>query len=55
MTEHVTRVLRKGVIVIPKALRKEVGLKEGDLIIMKKVEDKIVIEPLERKLTLRNC
>jgi len=52
MKEHVTKVLKKGIIVIPKALRIEVGLKEGDLVIVKRVGDRIVIEPLERKLTL---
>ena len=52
MTEHVTRVLRKGIIVIPKVLREEVGIKEGDLVVVKRVEDRIVIEPLERRLTL---
>ena len=52
MTEHVTRVLKKGVIVIPKVLREEVGIKEGDLVVVKRVEDRIVIEPLERRLTL---
>ena len=52
MTEHVTRVLKKGIIVIPKVLREEVGIKEGDLVVVKRVEDRIVIEPLERRLTL---
>lgn len=52
MTEHVTRVLKKGVVVIPKVLREEVGIKEGDLVVVKRVEDRIVIEPLERRLTL---
>jgi len=52
VTEHVTRVLKKGVVVIPKVLREEVGIKEGDLVVVKRVEDRIVIEPLERRLTL---
>jgi len=52
MAEHVTRVSRKGVVVIPKALREEAGIREGDLVVVKRVEDKIVIEPLERNLTL---
>ena len=47
-----TRVLKKGVVVIPKVLREEVGIKEGDLVVVKRVEDRIVIEPLERRLTL---
>ena len=34
MTEHVTRVLKKGIIVIPKVLREEVGIKEGDLVVL---------------------
>jgi len=52
MTEHVTRVLKKGVVVIPKVLREEVGIKEGDLVVVKRVENRIVMEPLERRLTL---
>jgi len=52
MTEHVTRVLKKGVVVIPKVLREEVGIKEGDLVVVKRVENGIVMEPLERRLTL---
>ncbi len=54
MTEHVTRVLKKGIVVIPKALRKEVGIKEGDLIVMRRAGNGIIIEPLDHMLTLVN-
>lgn len=52
MSTHVTKVQRKGIIVIPKALREEVGLKEGDIVIAKAVKGKIIIEPLESKVKL---
>lgn len=52
MTEHVTKVLKRGIVVIPKALRSEVGLGEGDLVVMRRDGDRIIIEPLERMLTL---
>jgi len=50
MTEHVARVLKKGIIVLPKALRAEVGLKEGDLVVLRRAGKSIIIEPLEQKL-----
>lgn len=52
MSAHITKVQRKGIIVIPKALREEVGLKEGDIVIAKAVKGKIIIEPLENKVKL---
>lgn len=54
MTEHVTRVLKKGIVVIPKALREEVGIKEGDLIVIRRTGSSIIIEPLDHMLTLVN-
>jgi AbrB family looped-hinge helix DNA binding protein len=41
------RVNKKGVIVIPKALREEIGLNEGDLVKMRVEGGKIVIERID--------
>jgi AbrB family looped-hinge helix DNA binding protein len=41
------KVGKKGIIVIPKAIREEAGLKEGDVIIVKVEGKKIVIEKIE--------
>jgi len=37
MTEHVSRVLRKGIVVLPKALREKADIKEGELVVMREV------------------
>jgi AbrB family looped-hinge helix DNA binding protein len=41
------RVNKKGVIVIPKVLREEIGLNEGDLVKMRVEGGKIVIERID--------
>lgn len=42
---------KKGVVVIPKAIRDLVGVKEGDLLRVSVVDGKIVLEP-ERKVDI---
>ena len=37
------RISSKGQIVIPKYLRDSIGLKEGDVVLISKVEDKLMI------------
>ena len=43
---------KKGYIIIPKSVRDLVGIKEGDILILTVVGDKIVLEP-ERKVNIR--
>jgi len=43
----VLRVGRRGVVVIPKALRERVGIEEGGLIEAEVVGDSIVLRPLK--------
>ncbi len=45
--EEWLRVLTKGMVTIPKAWRDEFGLNEGDVIKAKKLQDKIVLEPVK--------
>ena len=42
----VSRVGRRYSIVIPKEIREKINLKEGDLVLMMVVDEKIIIEPL---------
>lgn len=41
------KILAKGMITIPKNLREELGIKEGEVAIIKKVGRRLVIEPRE--------
>ena len=43
----VTKVGRKGVIVIPKALRELIGIEEKSLVILRVEGDEILIKPLK--------
>jgi len=43
---------KKGYIIIPKSVRDLVGIKEGDILILTVVGDKIILEP-ERKVNIR--
>ncbi len=45
----VARVGRKGVVVLPKAFREALNLKEGDLVCMELVGDAIVLRKLAPK------
>ncbi|RLG86625.1 MAG: AbrB family transcriptional regulator [Thermoprotei archaeon] len=46
----VVRLRRKGVVVIPKALREEVGVEEGDELIAEVVNGSIVLRPLRPRV-----
>lgn len=54
MVEGITKILKKGIIVIPKNVRDEVGLNEGDPVIVKSEKDKIIIERLENNIITVN-
>ena len=43
---------KKGYIIIPKSVRDLTGIKEGDILILTVVGDKIVLEP-ERRVNIR--
>ncbi|MHA1265864.1 MAG: AbrB/MazE/SpoVT family DNA-binding domain-containing protein [Candidatus Helarchaeota archaeon] len=45
MTEVKIRIGKRFSVIIPKEIREKLGLKEGDLITIKKSENKIIITP----------
>ena len=45
--EAVTKVNKKGIAVIPKGIREEIGLKEGDTVRIKVEDGRIVIEKVD--------
>ncbi|MEM1627195.1 MAG: AbrB/MazE/SpoVT family DNA-binding domain-containing protein [Sulfolobaceae archaeon] len=45
--EATTKVNKKGIIVIPKGIRDELGLKEGDVVRIRVEENKIIIEKVD--------
>ena len=51
--EEWLRVLKKGMVTIPKAWRLDFGFEEGSFIKAKKTADKITIEPTEKKVPYR--
>ena len=50
MNKSITRVLRKGVIVIPKGVREKARLEEGDIVVVREEGGKVIIERLENKV-----
>ncbi len=44
---HVSRVGKKGVIVIPKAMRERIGICDGSLVIIECGDGEIIIRPLK--------
>ncbi|ACB39390.1 transcriptional regulator/antitoxin, MazE [Pyrobaculum neutrophilum V24Sta] len=46
----VLRVYKKGVVVLPKALREEAGIKEGEEVVAEVVGGAIVIRPLKPRV-----
>ncbi len=46
-SETWVRVLKKGIVTLPKAMREKAGIKEGDVAKAKLVGNTIVIEPRE--------
>jgi AbrB family looped-hinge helix DNA binding protein len=47
LSETWVRVLKKGIVTLPKSMREKVGIKEGDVAKAKLVGNTIVIEPRE--------
>ena len=45
------RVLAKGQIVIPKKIRKKLGLMPGDMVEIRDIGEKIIIHPVNRNYT----
>ena len=45
MVEVRSRIGKRFSVIIPKEIREKLGLKEGDLISIKKIENKIIITP----------
>lgn len=50
MLKATVRVGRRGVVVIPKALREKVGIEEGGEVVVEVVGDSIVLRPLKPKV-----
>lgn len=53
--ETITKVNKKGIIVIPKGIRDEIGLKEGDAVKITVEGNKIVIEKIDLWDKVWNC
>ncbi|AWR99910.1 AbrB/MazE/SpoVT family DNA-binding domain-containing protein [Metallosphaera hakonensis] len=49
------KVNKKGIIVLPKAIREEIGLKEGDVVKVKVEGGKIIIEKINLWDKVWNC
>ena len=49
MSRFVLKVRKKGVLILPKALRKTIGINEGEVLAEAK-EDMIIIKPLKPKV-----
>lgn len=50
MLRAVVRVRRKGVIILPKALRERVGIEEGGEVVAEVVGGSIVLKPLKPRV-----
>ncbi len=48
--KSVLKVRKKGVVILPKKLREEAGIKEGDEVIAEASEGMIVLKPLKPKV-----
>ncbi|BFI75734.1 AbrB/MazE/SpoVT family DNA-binding domain-containing protein [Sulfurisphaera ohwakuensis] len=53
--ETITKVNKKGIIVIPKGIRDEIGLKEGDSVKITVEGNRIVIEKIDLWDRVWNC
>ena len=53
--EAVTRVNKKGIVVIPKGIMEEIGLKEGDTVRIRVEDGRIVIEKVDLWERVGNC
>lgn len=47
ITQDWVKILAKGMITIPKPFREELGIKEGEVARIKKIGNRLVIEPRE--------
>jgi len=43
----ILKVGRKGIVIIPKAFREKVGIKEGSKVVLEVIEDSLVLKPLK--------
>jgi len=46
----VVKVRRKGVLILPKALREQVGIEEGDEVVAEVIGESIVLKPLKPRV-----
>lgn len=46
----ITKVGRRGQITLPKKIRHQIGLQEGDSIVMFAQDDKVVLQPITKNL-----
>ncbi len=44
------RVRKKGILILPKKLREEIGIKEGDSVLVEVKDDTLIIKPLRPKI-----
>lgn len=51
----IARVLQKGIIVIPKEIRKKLGLEKGSKVEFRTTEEGVLILPLKENLTEHYC
>ena len=54
MSRVVLKVRRKGVVILPKALRELAGVKEGDELLAEVINGSIVLSPLKPKIVRVN-
>ena len=54
MVEGITKISKKGIIIIPKNVRDAAGFNEGDPIIVKSENGKIILERLENNIVTVN-
>lgn len=47
---EITKISSKGQVVIPKKIRNELGIKEGSILIVDKVDDAIVMKNIDSSL-----
>ena len=50
MLKTVVKVRRKGVLILPRALREQVGIKEGDEVVAEVIGESIVLKPLKPRV-----
>jgi len=50
LLKTVVKVRRKGVLILPRALREQVGIKEGDELIVEVIGESIVLKPLKPRV-----